>query len=133
MNLNLTFPLMINKIDLRETLDLPLFETTTETESFQNHTLRPVLKLQNEIFLMLFRDYAMRKTSDFDTLKKEKKILFIDQSLQKDNALRNTFIGMTIGMLTPEEMKIYLSDTKALNKRIISMLMERIKSQVELI
>lgn len=124
---------MINKIDLRETLDLPLFETTTETESFQNHTLRPVLKLQNEIFLMLFRDYAMRKTSDFDTLKKEKKILFIDQSLQKDNALRNTFIGMTIGMLTPEEMKIYLSDTKALNKRIISMLMERIKSQVELI
>lgn len=122
---------MINKIDLRETLDLPLFETTTETESFQNHTLRPVLKLQNEIFLMLFRDYAMRKTSDFDTLKKEKKILFIDQSLQNDNALRNTFIGMTIGMLTPEEMKIYLSDSKSFNKRIISMLMERIKSQLD--
>ena len=124
---------MINKIDLRETLDLPLFETTTETESFQNHTLRPVLKLQNEIFLMLFGDYAMRKTSDFKTLKEEQKLNFIDQSLQKDNALRNTFIGMTIGMLTPEEMKIYLSDTKALNKRIITMLSERIKSQVELI
>lgn len=122
---------MINKIDLRETLDLPLFETTTETESFQNHTLRPVLKLQNEIFLMLFRDYAMRKTSDFDTLKKEKKILFTDQSLQKDHALRNIFIGITIGMLTPEEMKIYLSDSKSFNKRIITMLTERIKSQLD--
>lgn len=122
---------MINKIDLRETLDLPLFETTTETESFQNHTLRPVLKLQNEIFLMLFRDYAMRKTSDFKTLKEEQKLNFIDQSLQKDHALRNIFIGMTIGMLAPEEMEIYISDSKSFNKRIITMLTERIKSQLD--
>lgn len=124
---------MIDKTDLRETLDLPLFNTTSETEIFQNQTLRPVLKLQNEVYLMLFKDYALRKTSDFETLKKEKKINFIDQSLQKDNALRNIFIGMTIGMLTPEEMKFYLSDTKSFNKRIISMLTERIKSQSGLI
>lgn len=124
---------MIDKTDLRETLDLPLFDTTSETEIFQNQTLRPVLKLQNEVYLMLFKDYALRKTSDFETLKKEKKINFIDQSLQKDNALRNIFIGMTIGMLTPEEMKFYLSDTKSFNKRIISMLTERIKSQSGLI
>jgi len=122
---------MPGKKDLREKLDLPLFETTTETESFQNHTLRPVLKLQNEIYLMLFKDYALGKISDFDTLKKEKKILFIDQSLQKDHALRNIFIGMTIGMLAPEEMEIYLSDSKSFNKRIITMLTERIKSQLD--
>ncbi|WP_294203397.1 glyoxalase [uncultured Chryseobacterium sp.] len=124
---------MINKTDLREKLDLPIFDSTSKTELFQNRTLRPVLKLQNDISLMLFKDYVLGKASDFDTLKKEKKILFIDQSLQKDNALRNTFIGMTIGMLTPEEMEIYLSDTKAFNKRIISMLTERIKSQLEFI
>lgn len=124
---------MINKTDLREKLDLPIFDSTSETELFQNRTLRPVLKLQNDIFLMLFKDYALGKASDFDTLKKEKKINFIDQSLQNDNALRNIFIGMTIGMLTPEEMEIYLTNTKAFNKRIISMLTERIKSQLELI
>ncbi|WP_294225704.1 glyoxalase [uncultured Chryseobacterium sp.] len=124
---------MINKTDLREKLDLPIFDSTSKTELFQNRTLRPVLKLQNNISLMLFKDYVLGKASDFDTLKKEKKILFIDQSLQKDNALRNTFIGMTIGMLTPEEMEIYLSDTNAFNKRIISMLTERIKSQLEFI
>lgn len=122
---------MIDKTDLRETLDLPLFDFTSETEIFQNQTLRPVLKLQNEIYLMLFKDYALRKTSDFEMLKKEKKINFIDQSLQKDNALRNTFIGMTIGMLTSEEMKIYLSDVKSFNKRIITMLTERIKSHIK--
>ncbi|WP_294333318.1 glyoxalase [uncultured Chryseobacterium sp.] len=124
---------MPGKKDLREKLNLPIFDTTSETELFQNQTLRPVLKLQNEIYLMLFKDYALRKTSDFDTLKKEQKLNFIDQSLQKDNALRNIFIGITIGMLTPEEMKIYLSDTKAFNKRIITMLTERIKSQSGLI
>lgn len=122
---------MPGKSDLREKLDLPVFDATSATETFQNQTLRPVLKLQNEIYLMLFKDYALRKTSDFETLKKEQKINFIDQSLQKDNALRNTMIGMTIGMLTPEEMEIYLSDTKEFNKRIISMLTERIKSQLQ--
>ncbi len=124
---------MPGKKDLREKLNLPIFDTTSETELFQNQTLRPVLKLQNEIYLMLFKDYALRKTSDFDTLKKEQKLNFIDQSLQKDNALRNIFIGITVGMLTPEEIKIYLSDTKAFNKRIITILTERIKSQSGLI
>lgn len=122
---------MPGKKDLRETLDLPLFDTTNATETFQNQTLRPVLKLQNEIYLIFFKDYALHKISDFDTLKKEQKINFTDQSLQKDNALRNTMIGITIGMLTPEEMEIYLSDTKSFNKRIISMLTERIKNQLQ--
>ncbi len=124
---------MSGKKDLREKLDLPIFDTTSETEIFQNQTLRPVLKLQNGIFLMFFTEYAIKKVSDFNTLKTEQKINFINQSLQKDNALRNTFIGMTIGMLTSEEMKIYLSDTKSFNKRIISMLTERIKSQLQIL
>lgn len=123
---------MPNKTDLRENLSLPIFENSSETEIFQNQTLRPVLKLQNEIYLVLFRDYAFHKISDFNSLSTEKKTSFIDQSLQKDNALRNTFIGMTIGMLTSDEMEIYLSDTKSYNKRIIAMLSERVKSQVEL-
>lgn len=124
---------MPDKKDLRENLSLPIYENSSETETFQNQVLRPVLKLQNEIYIMLFRDYAVQKNSDFSSLNAEKKINFIDQSLQKDYALRNTFIGMAIGILTSDEMKIYLSDAKAYNKRIISMLSERVKSQVELL
>lgn len=124
---------MPDKKHLREPLSLPVYENSSEIEVFQNQVLRPVLKLQNEIYVMLFKDYALRKTSGFTALSTEKKISFIDQSMQKDNALRNLFIGMTIGMLVPEEMKMYLSDAKAYNKRIMAMLSERIKSQVELI
>jgi hypothetical protein len=123
---------MPDKTDLRENLSLPLFENSSDTENFQNQVLRSVLKLQNEIYLLLFNDYASQKISDFTSLTIDKKLNFIEQSLQKDNVLRNTFIGMTIGMLTSDEMKIYLSDTKSYNKRIIAMLSERVKSQVEL-
>jgi hypothetical protein len=122
---------MPTKKDLRENLSLPTFENSSETELFQNNVLRPVLKLQNDIFMQVFRDYAVRKISDFTSLKNEQKINFTEQSLQKDIALKNTFIGMTIGMLTPEEITVYLSDSKSFNKRIITMLSERIKSQIE--
>jgi len=122
---------MPTKKDLRENLSLPTFENSSETELFQNNVLRPVLKLQNDIFIQIFRDYAMRKMSDFTSLKNEQKINFTEQSLQKDIALKNTYLGMTIGMLTPEEITIYLSDSKSFNKRIINMLSERIKSQIE--
>lgn len=122
---------MSTKKDLRENLSLPTFENSSETELFQNNVLRPVLKLQNDIFMQVFREYAVRKISDFSSLKNEQKINFTEQGLQKDSALKNTYIGMTIGMLTPEEITVYLSDSKSFNKRIITMLSERMKSQIE--
>ncbi len=124
---------MPTKKDLRENLSLQTFENSSETELFQNNVLRPVLKLQNDIFIQIFRDYAMRKMSDFTSLKNEQKINFTEQSLQKDSALKNTYIGMTVGMLTPEEIMVYLSDSKSFNKRIINMLFERIKSQIDVV
>lgn len=121
---------MSTKIDLRESLNLPNSETTTETEIFQNQALRPILKLQNDLYLSLFTNYALRQKVDFTTLSAFKKQTFIEQSLQKDAVLKNTFIGMTIGMFTLEELEVYQSDSKAFNKRIITMLIERLKNQI---
>ncbi|UPQ77107.1 MULTISPECIES: glyoxalase [Chryseobacterium] len=123
---------MLNKTDLRENLSIPASDDTGPIEVFQNQILRPVLKLQNEIFLMLFQDYAGSKIPDFNSLTTDKKINFIEQSLRKDHALRNIFIGMTIGMFTADEMKTYIPDKNVFNKRIITMLTERLKSQMKL-
>ena len=122
---------MTTKIDLRENLNLPNSETTTPAEIFQNQTLRPVLKLQNDLYLSLFTNYALRQKTGFPTLSPFKKQMFIEQSLQKDAVLKNTFIGMTIGMFTLEELEVYQSDSKVFNKRIITMLIERLKSQMK--
>ena len=121
---------MTTKLDLRENLDLPVLEASTAVETFQNQTLRPILKLQNDIYLSLFNAYSVRQKTDLNALSKDKKRIFIEQSLQKDLVLKNTFIGITIGMFTPEEMKTYSLENKEYNKRIITMLMERIKSQL---
>ncbi|WP_159479936.1 glyoxalase [Chryseobacterium sp. 18068] len=121
---------MITKLDLRESLNIVNSETTTSAETFQNKTLRPILKLQNDLYLSMFINYAMRQKADFSSLSVSKKQMFIEQSIQKDAVLKNTFIGMTIGMLTLEELKLYQSESKIFNKRIITMLIERLKSQI---
>ncbi|KQS89806.1 hypothetical protein [Chryseobacterium sp. Leaf394] len=121
---------MITKKELRESLNLPNSEATTPTEIFQNQTLRPILKLQNDLYILLFSTYAIRQNSDFNALSSAKKAVMVEQSIQKDNVLKNTFIGITIGMFTAEEMEIYISDSKVFNKRIITMLIERLKSQM---
>jgi hypothetical protein len=122
---------MTTKINLRETLNLPNSEATTLTETFQNQTLRPILKLQNDLYISLFTNNAIRQNSDFNALSSAKKAVMIEQSLQKDNVLKNIFIGMTIGMFTVDEMEVYISDSKVFNKRIITMLIERLKSQMK--
>lgn len=121
----------MSKIELRESLTIPISENATSAEVFQNQTLRPILKLQNDLYLSLFLNYAKRQNSDFDSLSQSKKNSFIEQSNQKDNGLKNIFIGMTIGMFTLEELEEYQSDSKVFNKRIITMLIERLKSQMK--
>jgi hypothetical protein len=121
---------MITKLDLRESLNITNSEATTETEIFQNETLRPILKLQNDLYLSMFINYALRQKADFSSLSVSKKHIFIEQSIQKDAVLKSTFIGMTIGMFTLEELELYQSDSKVFNKRIITMLIERLKSQI---
>jgi len=122
---------MTTKLDLRTSLNVPVTETTTPAELFQNQTLRPILKLQNEMYLAVFSTYASRQKTDFSLLSVEKKCSFVEQSLLKDSVLKNTFIGITIGMFTPEELEMYHADHKVFNRRIITMLIERIKSQIK--
>lgn len=122
---------MITKLDLRETLDIPILDDHSESEHFQNQTLRPILKLQNDLYSILFETYALRQKSDYDTLSASKKRTFIEQSLQKDRVLKNTFIGITIGLFTMGEMALYITQSKDYNRRIISMLIERLKSNTK--
>ena len=121
---------MILKVDLRDSLEIPFLESSSPQEIFQNQTLRPILKLQNEVYLSLFANYVARQKTDFNSLSKSKKADFITQSLQKDLVLKNTFSGITVGMFTLEELENYYLDIKDYNKRIITMVIERLKSQL---
>lgn len=101
-------------------------------EQFQNQVLRPILKLQNELFIASFKNYIAKNKGDFANFTLEKKNAFVENSIQKDTKYRNTLKGMIVGLFTIEEYTLYANNTSNLNKRMMSMLQERIKSQLQL-
>lgn len=99
---------------------------TLPLESFQNKTLRPILKLQNSLFISLSRS----QLSEFDIPKVDiERRKWFQQRFQRDLSLRNLLIGMVVGLFTEEELHFYLSHKTEISKRIIQMLSERISNQ----
>ena len=99
-------------------------------EFFQNETLRPILKLQNDIFIEVFRNYIAKSKTDFYHFTMEKKLQFIENSIQRDIKFRNSLKGIVIGLFTVEEYSRYIQNSSDLNKRMMSLLIERLKNQV---
>ncbi len=101
-------------------------------EIFQNQTLRPILKLQNDLFVAVFANQIAKHKSDFYGLPVEKKMQYIENVIQKDVKFRNSLKGMVISLFSLEEYAVYIRDSSSLNKRMMNMLIERLQSQVQL-
>lgn len=108
------------------------FSSTRSNERFQNSTIRPILKLQNPLFVEVFHNYIEKRKGVFYDLGLEKKLAYIENSIIKDQKLRNSLKGMIIGHFTVEEYSHYAQDSSAFNKRMMNMLIERLKDQVQL-
>ena len=108
-------------------------ENSSFEEKFQNQTLRPILKLQNDLFIEVFRNYAIKQKGVFFSLHPENKMLYIENAIQKDTKLRNSLKGIIIGMFTILEYKTYIKNSSNLNKRMMNLLIERLKSQIQII
>lgn len=101
-------------------------------ELFQNEVLRPILKLQNDLFTASFTNYIEKNKTDFYSQTTEKKMSIIENAIQKDIKFRNSLKGMIIGLFTTDEYAEYKKNSSSLNKRMMSMLIERLKSQVKI-
>ena len=108
------------------------FSTTSTEERFQNETLRPILKLQNPLLLAVFHNYIEKRKGVFYDLGLEKKLAYIESSLIKDQKFRNSVKGMLIGHFTVAEYHLYSLNSSSLNKRMMNMVIERLKDQVQL-
>ena len=106
-------------------------QSSTE-ELFQNEVLRPILKLQNDLFVASFMNHLTKNKIDFNTHSIEKKLVIIENAIQKDIKFRNALKGLIIGLFTTIEYSIYKKNSSSLNKRMMGMLIERLKSQVQL-
>ncbi|SDL28815.1 glyoxalase [Kriegella aquimaris] len=108
-----------------------LTEDMSLDERFQNETLRPVIKLQNFLLLAVFKNYISKHKNSFYDLIPEKRMDYIENAIQKDIKFRNALKGMLIGQFTEEEYGIYIQNSSALNKRMMNMVVERLKDQIQ--
>lgn len=107
-------------------------DQSSSDELFQNQVLRPILKLQNDLFVASFINHLGKNRIDFETFSVEKKLTTIENAIQKDIKFRNALKGMIIALFTINEYALYIKNSSSLNKRMMGMLIERLKSQVQL-
>ena len=95
--------------------------------------ITPILKFQNELFIEVFRNYAMKQKGVYFSLSPEKKENYIENAIQRDIKFRNSLKGIVFGMFTVSEYKEYTQNSSNLNKRMMNLLIERLKSQIQII
>ena len=122
----------LNILEIRpEITSAKIHANMSAEERFQNETLRPVIKLQNELLLVSFQNYIVKMKNKFYELKLDKRMDYIANTIQKDIKYRNSLKGIIIGVFTIEEYEHYIKNSSALNKRIMTMVIKRVQDQIQ--
>lgn len=104
----------------------------TSDEQFQNATIRPIVKMQNELFIAVFKNYITKRKNVFYELTLPKQLLYIENAINKDMKFRNSLKGMVIGQFTAEEYATYIKNSSSLNKRMMNITKERLVSNIQI-
>ncbi|WP_179338792.1 glyoxalase [Winogradskyella ludwigii] len=122
-----------NLLDIRpEITSARTYEGMSTEEAFQNTTLRPVIKLQHDLLMAVFSNYIAKRKNVFFELELPKQLEYIEHAVQKDTKFRNNLKGLIIGQFTVEEYDLYTQNSSALNKRIITIIKERLIHSIQL-
>ena len=100
-------------------------------EDFLHQTLRPVLKLQNELFLAVTRHFFEKRKIRFTVMDTHQQKQQVHHSIGKDNRLRGLLFGIVVGQFTTEELDFYLDNEAEVNRRITQLLVQRLQTQLE--
>jgi hypothetical protein len=102
-------------------------EAEGEFEKFQNEVLRPILKLQNDLLLEVFKTYCNKRKGTFDKLSEKEKSVYIDQAVRKDMKFKHYLEGIITGIFTLDEYQTFLENEEELTKRMINLLVQRLQ------
>ncbi|MCM4157379.1 glyoxalase [Gramella sp. AN32] len=102
-------------------------------ERFQNETLRPIAKLQNDLLIAVFRNYISKHKNSFYELNLDRRMEYIENAIQKDIKFRNSLKGIIIGQFILIEYEAYIQNSSALNKRMMNIVKERLQSNIQLL
>jgi len=105
-----------------------LQEALSPDEQFQNEVLRPIFKMKHDSLILILKDYLKSHHIDLSKKDVKKRTEILTHLLKTNKHLKALFQGLIVGQFTTEEMNTYLSDKVAHNKRIKSLLTQRISS-----
>lgn len=108
-------------------------DNMSSEEQFQNKTIRPIVKFQGDLFIVVFKNYIKKRKNTFYGLSIDKRILFIENAIQKDMKFRNSLKGMIIGQFTVNEYEHYTQNSSALNKRMMNIVKEKLQNSLQLL
>jgi hypothetical protein len=115
-----------------EISSIKIHDNMSDEERFQNLTLRPIAKLQNDLIIELFRNYIRKHKNVFLGLTAPKRIDYIENAVNRDQKFRNILKGITIGQFTMPEYEMYAANSSALNKRMMNLVRERLISNLQI-
>ncbi|WP_445738036.1 glyoxalase [Mariniflexile sp.] len=115
-----------------EILSTTISDTMSNDERFQNLVLRPIIKFQNDLFIEVFKNYIAKHKMVFYSYPLEKRLLYVENAINKDIKFRNSLKGMVIGLFTVEEYMVYIENSSALNKRMMHIVKDRLISNMQL-
>ncbi|HEY9185650.1 MAG TPA: glyoxalase [Salegentibacter sp.] len=108
-------------------------EKMSSDECFQNQTLRPITKLQEDLILEVFRNYIVKHKNSFYELNLEKRLDYIENAIHKDIKFRNSLKGIIIGQFSLEEYRKYILNSSALNKRMMNIVKQNLQGRIQLL
>ena len=108
-------------------------DSMSEEEFFQNNTIRPIAKLQNDLLVEVFKHYIKKHKNVFYDLPIDKRLDYIENAIHKDMKFRNSLKGIMIGQFSIQEHRQYVKNSSALNKRMLNIVKDRLKSNLQLL
>ena len=104
---------------------------SSDAEAFLHRTLRPVLKLQNDVLLALVAADVRKRVTGFARFAPDDQRERLDQMLRQDSRLKDRLLGVVLGALTAGELAFTLENESEVRRRIMALLAERVRSQAE--
>ena len=118
------------KLSIRPILKNMPLKYFSDEEAFQNKTLRPILKLQNELLLKLFFEQLSKLRINWKELSVVQKQSVLNNLFKTDISFKNALTYIIAGQFTIDEFDYFLENPKIFSKRICQMAKQRIESQV---
>lgn len=106
-------------------------KNTTQIESFQNETLRPIIKMQHSILILFFKNCLLNRKFEVFGLTEKELIKTINTFFGKDIKFKNQLLGIIIGHFSEEEFQFYLSSQSEINRRIVQITTQRLRDSIK--